>query len=394
VAVSGLTNVVGIAAGDFHTCAVLGDGGIRCWGFNSTGQIGDGTTTRRLVPTTVTIPVPGPSPNSAAIGISAGGEHTCVRLADGTVRCWGGGGLGQLGLGTFNNRLSPVGGNGLTMTVGIAAGRFHTCTLRADARAVSPAAASVAFCWGANHSGSLGDGTITTRPTPVPVPGFTGAVALAAGSAHTCAVVSTGRISCWGDNLAGQIGDGTNLQRLVPTDASVAITRHLITGQTLTIVSPLSGAVQVAAGRRHTCGLGSNGSVRCWGEGFFGQLGTGSTGNALRPVVVPSFTLNIDPQVAARANDRIATVQILAICDEGDRLHVDVTLTQASVTGRGQGAGRCTGALEHYPVTVAARGPQGWLDGSARVEASAVIRQRGVVVEKPQWTRAVTIAGQ
>jgi hypothetical protein len=158
-------------------------------------------------------------------------------------------------------------------------------------------------------------------------------------------------------------------------------------------VTPISGNVQVAAGRRHTCALGSNGGVRCWGEGFFGQLGTGSTANALRPLVVPSFTLNIDPRVTAQANDRVAVVQVLAICDEGDRLHVDVTLTQASVTGRGHGSGRCTGALERYPVTVPAHGPQGWLDGPGQVAASALIRERGSVVERPEWTRAVTITG-
>jgi alpha-tubulin suppressor-like RCC1 family protein len=391
VLVTGLTNVVGIAAGDLHTCVTLGDGGIRCWGDNRLGQIGDGTTTRRLVPTPVTIPAVGASPNNAAVAIAAGREHTCVRLADGTVRCWGGSGLGQLGLGTFNNRLSPPGIGVLTTTVAIAAGDFHTCALRAEPISVFGAAPSLVFCWGANHSGSLGDGTFTVRPGPVAVPGLATGVALAAGGAHTCAVLANGRTSCWGDNNAGQIGDGTTTQRLVPTDAATMVTRSLLGGGVVNIVTPISGVVQVATGRRHTCALGSNGGVRCWGEGFFGQLGTGSTTNALRPVIVPSFLLNIDPRVSVRRNDRIATVEILAICEDGQRLQVDVRLTQGSAIGFGHGSRRCTGALERYPVTVAAHGPTGFLDGPAQVQADARIRQRGVIVDTPQWTRAVNV---
>jgi alpha-tubulin suppressor-like RCC1 family protein len=279
VPVSGLSNVVGIAAGDMHTCAVLGNGGVRCWGDNATGQLGDGTTNGSLVPIVVTIPAIGRAANGAAIAIGAGAEHTCVRLADGTVRCWGGGGQGQLGDGSIDDRLSPVGGNGLTDVVGIAAGEFHTCSLRANPISVSGAAPSVAFCWGANSSGSLGDGTTAQRTTPVPVVRLASGVALAAGGAHTCAVLATGRMRCWGDNDAGQIGDGTTTQRLVPTKVA-------------TVATPLANVVQVATGDSHTCALVSNGGVRCWGEGSFGQIGTGSTANVLRPAVVPSFLLN------------------------------------------------------------------------------------------------------
>ena len=276
VPVSGLTDVVGIAAGDLHTCAVLGNGGVRCWGDNATGQLGDGTTTGSLVPTVVTIPAIGSTANGAAIAVGAGDEHTCVRLADGSVRCWGGGDQGQLGDGSIADRLSPVGGNGLTSVVGIAAGGFHTCSLRANPISVSGAAPSVAFCWGANSNGELGDGTIAQRTAPVPVPGLASGVALAAGGAHTCAVLDTGRMRCWGDNAAGQIGDGTTRQRLVPTRVATA-------------AAPLARVVQVATGDSHTCALVSNGGVRCWGEGSFGQIGTGSTANVLRPAAVPSF---------------------------------------------------------------------------------------------------------
>jgi hypothetical protein len=102
--------------------------------------------------------------------------------------------------------------------------------------------------------------------------------------------------------------------------------------------------------------------VRCWGENFFGQIGVGTTTDMLRPAVVPSFTLNIDPLVSVKGRGRVATVDILAICD-GQHLHADVILMQGSVTGHGVAVGQCTGALERYPVTVAAHGPLGFSKG-------------------------------
>src|SRR5262249_4883222 len=131
--------------------------------------------------------------------------------------------------------------------------------------------------------------------------------------------------------------------------------------------------------------------LRCWGENFFGQLGTGTTTNALRPVVVPSFLLNIDPLVSLHRNERLASVTILAICEDGDALRADVTLTQDGVTGDGHAVGRCTGMLERYPVTVHAKGPSRYLEGPARVEAAAVMRDHAVDVDAAEWTRAVSV---
>jgi hypothetical protein len=105
---------------------------------------------------------------------------------------------------------------------------------------------------------------------------------------------------------------------------------------------------------------------------------------------VPSFTLNIDPAVSVKSNGRVATVTVIAVCDEGSQLHFDVTLTQDSASGGGHGSGKCTGRLERYPVNVPAHGSDRFNDGAAEVSADAVIRD-GNEEEDQAWTRAVNI---
>jgi hypothetical protein len=131
--------------------------------------------------------------------------------------------------------------------------------------------------------------------------------------------------------------------------------------------------------------------VACWGENTVGQLGIGSTTNQVSPFTVPSFTLNIDPSVVLEHNDRVSTVTILATCEAGQRLHVEVTLIQGAVSGHGIGTGECTGGLEGYPVTVPAHGRNPWIKGPAEVAAEALIRERGFVVDTQDWTRVVEI---
>jgi len=258
------------------------------------------------------------------------------------------------------------------------AGANHACQVRRDG--------SVA-CWGGNLSGQLGNGSTTNQSVPVTVSGVTGAVAVAAGLGHTCALLVGGAARCWGGNASGQLGDGTTTQRVTPVQ--VMVRTPLPFGGFLD--SPLSNVVQLAAGYDHTCALIADGGVRCWGGNTFGQLGNGTRNDALRPIVVPSFTLNIDPSVSPKANGRVTTVNILAVCDDGRQLHVDVVLTQGPASGKGVGQGQCTGRLESYPVTVAAHGPDRFLYGPARVEAQAIIREQGAIVDEQQWARNVEI---
>ncbi len=178
-------------------------GGAFCWGWNSYGQLGDGTTTNRSTP----VPVTGLS--SGVVSLAAGSGHTCAVTTGGAARCWGWNSYGQLGDGTTTNRSTPVPVTGLPSGVAsLAAGSGHTCAVTTG---------GAAKCWGWNSYGQLGDGTTTNRSTPVPVTGLPPEVAsLAAGSGHTCAVTTGGTAKCWGYNFNGQLGDRTTTNRSTP----------------------------------------------------------------------------------------------------------------------------------------------------------------------------------
>ena len=185
-------------------------GGVKCWGDNSNGQLGDGTTTGHLTAMDV-------SGLPSARVVSAGYEHTCAVTSAGGAKCWGLNFAGQLGDGTTTNRLTPVDISRLTSGVTTIAGAFtHTCALT-NAGGVK--------CWGANGAGSLGDGTTTNRLTPVDVSGLTAGVgAIGVGDGHTCALTNilgfVGGVKCWGFNISGQLGDGTTTNRLTPVDVT------------------------------------------------------------------------------------------------------------------------------------------------------------------------------
>jgi len=260
VTVSGLTGVVGIAAGGEHTCAVLSNGTARCWGRNQRGQLSDGCATNQCS-TPVTV-----SGLTGVVGITAGNEHTCAVLSDGTARCWGFNMAGQLGDGTTLQRTSPVVVSSLSGALGISAGDAHTCARLGD---------GTARCWGSNGNGRLGTGNTTSSLTPVQVVNLTGAETISAGSEHTCAVLTNGTARCWGKNADGRLGDGTTTDKLSPAAVNTP--------------KPVSG---IAAGRGiytsgHSCALVDQGrNLQCWGENSFGQLGDNTTTNRLDPTLV------------------------------------------------------------------------------------------------------------
>ena len=252
-----LSHVIHVAAGGRHTCAIVGEGQIQCWGDNADGQLGNGTTINSSIPIQV-IHLDG-----RAVAITAGYAHTCALLSDGSVRCWGRNNYGQLGDGTTENRCTPVAVTNLGgKATAITAGGFHTCAILQGGQV---------RCWGWNMLGQLGDGTIRTSLTPVSVVNLGGeALSIASGFAHTCAVLTDGRIRCWGWNKYGQLGDGTNWTRRTPTD----------------VVNLGGRAKSVVAGEGHTCALLEDGRVRCWGWNMSSQLGDGSTQDRYTPVDV------------------------------------------------------------------------------------------------------------
>jgi alpha-tubulin suppressor-like RCC1 family protein len=253
-----------IAAGYGHTCALTGAGGVKCWGNNGDGEVGDGTKTHRLTP----VAVHGLANDVQAI--AAGEALSCALTDEGGVKCWGENESGELGDGTTTDRHRPVDVAGLASGVrAIAAGEALSCALT-DGGGVK--------CWGENEYGELGDGTTTNRHLPVDVSGLaSGVTAIAIGYLHACALTRAGGVQCWGYNRFGQLGDGTTTDRHTPVDVS---------GLT-------SGVTAITAGGGHSCALTAGGGVKCWGYNGYGQLGDGTTTDRHAPVSLSGIAAGI-----------------------------------------------------------------------------------------------------
>ncbi len=256
--------VLRVAAGRAHACALMVDRTVRCWGHGAHGQLGVGALPLTMgnpkplrigslsVPTTVV-------GLSDVVQIACGGEHSCALRTNGTVACWGSNLHGELGDGTTSSRVSPVFVQGLDRATQIALGDTRSCARLAD---------GTVRCWG---SGAL---------VPQAVPEVTSATSVAVGASHAC-VVESGAVRCWGENGDGQLGDGTTETRELPTR-----------------VSGLSDVVQLALGDHHSCARLEDGTVRCWGCGEWGQVGDGAKVSRLVPRAVNGLVGAID--LAAR----------------------------------------------------------------------------------------------
>ncbi len=256
--VSGLASVAQVALGAAHSCARNFDGSVACWGAGN-GQLGNGTLGDKVYAT----PVLG---IAGTVELTAGGSHTCARHGDGSVQCWGRNGVGQLGDGTKLDRLVPTPVPGLAAVLQVAAGGSHTCARMKD---------KTVRCWGNNSSGQLGNGGTGDQASPLPVPELVGVAELALGASSTCARMIDGTVQCWGANFSGQLGDGTKSVFGRPSPAPVF---------------GLTGVVQLAIGSAHACARLSDGSARCWGNNFAGQIGDGTQSNLrLSPVTVSAL---------------------------------------------------------------------------------------------------------
>ena len=255
-----------ITAGDSHTCAIR-LGRVYCWGLNTSGQLGDGTTTSRSTAV-------GPLKLSDGtileniVSIDAQDTATCAITVGGSMYCWGTESNGEFGDGTTaaTTRLYPTqvlaaANTPLTNVIGLAMGDTHTCVIRTGGEL---------WCMGYNTSGQLGDGTATARSYPVKIIS-SGVQQVSADYSETCAIVASA-LKCWGINGNGQLGDGTSTNRNVPTQ---------VTGMT-------SGVTDVSAGYIHTCAI-QNGSAFCWGYNAYGQLGIGNATQMLAPTQVVSY---------------------------------------------------------------------------------------------------------
>lgn len=205
-AVAGLTDVAEVQGGEAYSCVRGNDMTVQCWGDNSDGQLGDGTTTSRSTPARVT------SLGADIVELAVGRFFACARHASGQVSCWGGGGAGVLANGgtSMANSSVAVDITAVADATQLAAGLQHVCALRQS---------GIVSCWGQNPYGQLGDGTTTSSSAPVDVVDITQVTSITAGSVHTCARYAQG-LACWGENNVYQVGDGTTTDRWRP--ASVA----------------------------------------------------------------------------------------------------------------------------------------------------------------------------
>jgi Regulator of chromosome condensation (RCC1) repeat len=219
-----------ISAATDHACALLSDATVKCWGSNGSGQLGDGTHTRRLTAVAV-------QRLAGAAGVSTAWETSCALLAAGTATCWGDNRFGELGDGTKTSSSTPVAVQGLTDAVAVSTGGSSACALLVDHTVV---------CWGDNSRGELGTGTRVSSPTPVAVLGLNDATAVSVGNQHACALRAAGTVSCWG--WSGQLGP--------VADAGDKLTA--------TVVPNLTDAITISGDPYHACALTRRGVAECW----------------------------------------------------------------------------------------------------------------------------------
>lgn len=310
VPVPGVANAIDVAAGDAFSCAVVeavagdGQGGVRCWGKGTAGQLGDGASASATSPVSV-------AGVGTATQLTARGAHACALLSrNGGVVCWGDGSSGQLGQGALVGSPTPVavtrlgadnydlvdqfGEPASVRAYQVSAGQTHTCA-RTSTSAGSDGLG--VRCWGATTYGQLGNGaalclagTICDPKNPNPVPqrvtGVTSATHLAAGGHHACVVLAVGAVRCWGLGDQGQLGNGATRRSSSPVNA---------TG--------ITGATHVSAGAAFSC-ASVGGALRCWGGNEGGQLGNSTRADSSTPVAVTAVGAGSYDPDTLRSGDR------------------------------------------------------------------------------------------
>ena len=267
VPVSGLTNIVALTGGHGQGhgyCALLADGTADCWGSNIYGELGSGTT---IADSDVPLQVSG---LTGATALTSGGYGDCALLVGGAAECWGSDFSGELGNGTRGSYSEvAVRVSGLTDATALTSDQDGYCAVLSS---------GAADCWGYNKKDGLGDGHKADSDVPVPVRGLTDATALASDSYGDgyCAVLSSGAADCWGYDADGELGNGTT------TKSKVAVP-----------VSGLASATALASESAGYCALLSGGTADCWGDNTYGELGDGGTTTSDLPVEVSGLTNGI-----------------------------------------------------------------------------------------------------
>jgi alpha-tubulin suppressor-like RCC1 family protein len=302
------SHIGSVSAGGQHTCVLTYNGGVKCWGRNHFGQLGNGT----IDPSNAYPPGDVTSLTSGVAQVSAGGVHNCALTNSGGVKCWGGGSAGQLGDGLASDSSVPVSVSGLSSGVSkVFTGYHSTCAIMSvssvlkcwgysygntpqDVSALSSgvtyASLGVFFtcalqnggvkCWGNNDQGELGDGGACGHPcsTPVSPTGLSsGVVAITGGEDFTCALTTGGAVKCWGGNYGGQLGDG---QACGSSYCATPVTVAGLGGVMVQVLSDDTSSVGL-----HSCIVTTLDLVKCWGYSGFGQV-DGNTSPIIQPAPV------------------------------------------------------------------------------------------------------------
>src|SRR5688572_4290279 len=253
IAVAGGLAFATISSGDFHTCGLTTTGQAYCWGVNQFGSLGDGSRVRRLTP----VPVSG---GHIFASIAAGGQNTCAITADNIAYCWGAGFFGANGNGSRVDALTPVTVSGGHAFASISANSQYACGVTTSGKG---------FCWGNGNSGRLGIGTNGIFLAPVEILGELTFTSISTGGAHACGITASGEGYCWGAGAFGRLGNGSLTTFLTPQRVAGGVV-----------------FAQISAGGAHSCGVAISGTGYCWGGPIDGSLGTGALLNQLTPAVV------------------------------------------------------------------------------------------------------------
>jgi alpha-tubulin suppressor-like RCC1 family protein len=363
------TTITDIASGDDHVLALTSTGRVLAWGYNDWGQLGAGSIGAASdVPVEVHLPA-----GTTVTEIATGAGHSLALTSTGQVLAWGDNDFGQLGDGTRTNRDEPV-------EAALPAGTVVTRIAGGDDHSLALTSTGQVLAWGYNGSGQLGDGTTTTRTTPVEVhlPAGTEVTGIAAGHGfQSFAMTSASTLLAWGDNSYGQLGDGTVTRRTEPVQ----------------VLLPAGALVtQVASGDDHTVALTSTGQVLAWGYNRYGQVGDGSTTNRSAPV-----------EVTIPESTRAARSASLPAVGIGTGSYHSMAIVEASAESAtdlsAQPSSGHTGDAITFTATVActAGAPTGtvtFLDGTGRELGTAPVGADGratlVLTDLPQGQHTVT----
>jgi alpha-tubulin suppressor-like RCC1 family protein len=265
--------VTAISAGAAHTCALTSDGAAYCWGYQGNGRLGDGVvaTTNQTTPALVT------GFTDGVTQISAGQAHTCA-VKSGVAYCWGSQSNGRVGNGTSTGSVGTPSAvltsgalSGKTVT-GISAGSSQSCAVTSDGGA---------YCWGNGSSGRLGDGNTAAHDVLTPTGPLAGtltgqsAVEISTGSGSSCARTAAGLAQCWGSNASGELG----------SNGTIGVSQGLPVAVTTSGVLAGKSVTHISVGLNHACAVASGGAF-CWGSGARGRLGNGGTSLSAVPAAV------------------------------------------------------------------------------------------------------------